>query len=550
MSKLPEKIHLSFWTPLSPLPYLQGLITFNADNKDYHDPSKYFSNDFSSAKSCEALVGDSRTPSFPSSVHIPSLNSHHSLLSSRDEVYKEIQDVGKDNSVSSRHLFFGNMDLSPSSYHDSLEELWDEDWGDLLFIKPRVRYTQGLYFRGFRERFHPANLLFNRSTCPPCQKKDGGLSLCVAYRKLTAVARKNKYPVPPMNQLLTVFNGSSILPKIDLCGEYNLLRIKEGDENLTFFRAKYSSHQYLVMPFGLNTAPASFQNLVNDIFYDLLDFYVVVYLDEIMVFSKSEAENVTHVSTALARLRANNHFAKASKYLFHVSSVEYLETDASDYALGAVPSQLSDSGKHPIAFDSCKLLPAELNYEIHDKEPLGIVWALKRWRAFIFYLSSSFEIRANHSSLQYFMKSNILTHCQECWAEFHFSITYCPGHLASLPDALSRQDNFYPERWEDFIKKNPMNYQEIIKEDEIQASKFFVVKVNSFSNLIDSIQKALWQDCQYRSILQDLGKGKSVQDSSLDSSFKILLLKEWVVAPNDPTIQLSILQKRHDSPLD
>ncbi|MBW0475111.1 hypothetical protein O181_014826 [Austropuccinia psidii MF-1] len=234
---------------------------------------------------------------------------------------------------------------------------------------------------------------------------------------------------------------------------------------------------------------------------------------------------------------------------FNTSLPTIVETDASDYALGALLSQLSDSGKHPIAFDSCKLLPAELNYEIHHKEPLGIVWALKRWRAFLFYLSSSFEVRANHSSLQYFMKSDILTHRQEFWAEFHFSITYFPGHLASLPDALSCRDNFYPERWEDFIRKNPMNYQEIIKEDEIQALKFFVVKVNSFSNLIYSIQKALWQDSQYRSILQDLGKGKSVQYYSLDSSSKLLLFKEWVVAPNDPTIQLSILQKRHDSPL-
>ncbi|MBW0505732.1 hypothetical protein O181_045447 [Austropuccinia psidii MF-1] len=85
------------------------------------------SNDFSSAKSYAALVGDSRTPSFPSSVHIPSLNSHQSLLSSRDKVFKEIQDVGEHNSVSSLHLFFGNMDLPPSSYHDSLEELCDEE---------------------------------------------------------------------------------------------------------------------------------------------------------------------------------------------------------------------------------------------------------------------------------------------------------------------------------------------------------------------------------------------------------------------------------------
>ncbi|MBW0469455.1 hypothetical protein O181_009170 [Austropuccinia psidii MF-1] len=105
----------------------KGLITFNSDSKDYCDPSNSFNNYLCAAKSCEALVGDSRTPSFPSYVRIPSLNSHQSLLSSRDEIFKEIQDVGEDNSVSSLHLFFGNMDLPPSSYHDSLKELWDEE---------------------------------------------------------------------------------------------------------------------------------------------------------------------------------------------------------------------------------------------------------------------------------------------------------------------------------------------------------------------------------------------------------------------------------------
>ncbi|MBW0461953.1 hypothetical protein O181_001668 [Austropuccinia psidii MF-1] len=103
----------------------QGMSTFNADSKDYHDPSKMFSDVFSFANSCSALVGDSQAKSFPSSVHIPSLHSHQSLISSRDEVFKEIKDVGEDNCVSSFHLF-GNMDLSPSSYHDSLE-LWDEE---------------------------------------------------------------------------------------------------------------------------------------------------------------------------------------------------------------------------------------------------------------------------------------------------------------------------------------------------------------------------------------------------------------------------------------
>ncbi|MBW0531928.1 hypothetical protein O181_071643 [Austropuccinia psidii MF-1] len=80
-----------------------------------------------------------------------------------------------------------------------------------------------------------------------------------------------------------------------------------------------------------------------------------------------------------------------------------VETNASNYALGAVLSQVSDSGKHPIAFDSHNLIPAELNYEIHDKELLGIVWAFKVWRAFLLSLYSPFEVSTNHSSLQYFM---------------------------------------------------------------------------------------------------------------------------------------------------
>ncbi|MBW0478882.1 hypothetical protein O181_018597 [Austropuccinia psidii MF-1] len=103
------------------------------------------------------------------------------------------------------------------------------------------------------------------------------------------------------------------------------------------------------------------------------------------------------------------------------------------------------------------------------------------------------------------------------------------------------------ERGEDFIGKNPMNFKKLIKQDEVQPSRIFAVKVQCFSSLIESIQKKLWQDPQYRSILQDLGKGKSVQDYSLSTSSQLLFFKNWVVVPNDPTIQLSILQRHHDS---
>ncbi|MBW0498392.1 hypothetical protein O181_038107 [Austropuccinia psidii MF-1] len=295
----------------------QGLFTFNAYHKDYYDASNSFSNDFSSAKSCAALVDDSRAPSFPSSVHIPSLNSHQSLLSSRDGVFKEIQDVGEDNFVSSNHLFFGNMDLPPLSYHDSLEELWDEEEKPeevetMMKVAPSVYHQYLDFFSKVKAEKLPPHHALNHhikmeGSLPPgeviyslsnqesdtlrdyisekletgfihpsssstgepalfVKKKDGGLCLRVDYCKLNAVTRKKKYPVPPMNQLLDIFNGSSIFSKIDLCGAYNLLIIKEGDEHLTAFRSKYGSYELLVMPFGFTNAPASFQNLVNDIF--------------------------------------------------------------------------------------------------------------------------------------------------------------------------------------------------------------------------------------------------------------------------------------------
>ncbi|MBW0493769.1 hypothetical protein O181_033484, partial [Austropuccinia psidii MF-1] len=195
---------------------------------------------------------------------------------------------------------------------------------------------------------------------------------------------------------------------------------------------------------------------------------------------------------------------------FNPSLPTIVETDASDYALGALLSQVNDSGNQPIAFDRLKLLPAELTYEIHDKEPLGIVWALKRWRAFPLSLSDSFEVFTDHSSLQYSMSSKVLTCFQAGWAEFlsefHFYITYCPGRLSTLPDALSHWDGMYPERGLDFISKNPQNLYQALNQNEIKVSRFFPIKVKVFSDLVDQIQKAVWKDKDYKQILKQLAR--------------------------------------------
>ncbi|MBW0500060.1 hypothetical protein O181_039775 [Austropuccinia psidii MF-1] len=230
---------------------------------------------------------------------------------------------------------------------------------------------------------------------------------------------------------------------------------------------------------------------------------------------------------------------------FNLSQQTIVETDASDYALGAVLSQVYDSGKHPISFDTCKLLPAELNYEILD-----IVWAHKRWRSFLLSLLNPFEVLTDHSSLQYLMSSNILTHCQahctEFCSEFHFTITYHLGRLATLPDALSHWDNVYPVRGMDFISNNPQNFHQVIKQDGIQESIFFSIKAKILSELVEKIQKELWKYKGYKEILKKLARGESVSDYSLEPHVKLLLFKHRVVIPSNEEIQLNILQKRPD----
>ncbi|MBW0593297.1 hypothetical protein O181_133012 [Austropuccinia psidii MF-1] len=151
------------------------------------------------------------------------------------------------------------------------------------------------------------------------------------------------------------------------------------------------------------------------------------------------------------------------------------------------------------------------------------------------------------------MSSKVLTCRQAHWAEFlsefHFTITYRPGRLATLPDALSRWDDMYPERGVDFISKNPQNFHQVIKQDGIQESRFFSIKVEVFSDLVDKIQKEVWQDKDYKEILKQLARGESIPDYSLEPQAKLLLFKDRVVIPSNEELQLNILQTCHDSPL-
>ncbi|MBW0526166.1 hypothetical protein O181_065881 [Austropuccinia psidii MF-1] len=137
----------------------------------------------------------------------------------------------------------------------------------------------------------------------------------------------------------------------------------------------------------------------------------------------------------------------------------------------------------------------------------------------------------------------------EFLSEFHITITYHPGRQATLPDALSHQENMYPERGVDFIDNNPQKFHLICKKDGIQESIFFSIKVEMFSDLVGQIQKEVWQDNDYKEVLKKLERGESVPDYSLETKSKFFLFKDRVVIPRNQELRLDIPQKCHDSQL-
>ncbi|QRW26426.1 Retrotransposable element Tf2 protein [Rhizoctonia solani] len=155
-------------------------------------------------------------------------------------------------------------------------------------------------------------------------KKDGSRQLVVDYRCLNNRTKKNVCPLPRPDDLMAQLCGAKIFTKLDLRWGYNNVQVKEGNKWKTAFRTKYSLYESLVMTFGLTNAPAAFQHFMNKLFKDLLDVCVIIYLDDILIYSKDDTTHTQHVHEVLQRLLDNQLFCKASKCTFHVTSVEYL----------------------------------------------------------------------------------------------------------------------------------------------------------------------------------------------------------------------------------
>ncbi|KAJ8765251.1 hypothetical protein K2173_011931 [Erythroxylum novogranatense] len=266
------------------------------------------------------------------------------------------------------------------------------------------------------------------------KKKDGTLRMCIDYRQLNRVTVKNRYPLPRIDDLFDQLRDAGVFSKIDLRSGYYQLRVKEMDILKTALRTRYGHYEFLVMSFGLTNAPAAFMDLMNRVFRPYLDQFIVVFIDDILVYSKNEHEHIDHLRIVLQTLRERQLYAKLSKcdfwlqeisFLGHVVSSEgirvdpskieavvnwkpprsssfdrlkcmlakapvlvqptsgkeyVLYTDASGIGLGCV---LMQDGK-VVAYASRQLKTHEYNYPTHNLELAAVVFALKIWRHYLY----------------------------------------------------------------------------------------------------------------------------------------------------------------------
>ena len=377
------------------------------------------------------------------------------------------------------------------------------------------------------------------------KKKDGSLRFCVDYRGLNDLTVRNSYPLPHMEDLFDRLQAAAWFSKIDLRTGFYQIELDEEARALTAFRTRYGHFEWTVLPMGLTNAPATFQHLMNHTFREFLDRCVLVFLDDIVVYSRTLEDHIRDVRAVLQRLLDAGLYVKKSKCELFMHEIEFLghhvgreglrvmqdkveavqkwpeprnaselrsflglagyyrrfvegfsrraaplhelthtadgqpyrwqpqhqaafddlkralreapvlalpdpnrqyvvNTDASDFATGAVLQQDFGRGLQPIAFLSHKMSDAETRYPTHDKEMLAIVNMLGEWRTYL-QGRQPFTIRVltDHNSLQYFMTQPSLSARQSRWldklADFDFKIEYVKGPTNVVADALSRR---------------------------------------------------------------------------------------------------------------
>ena len=166
------------------------------------------------------------------------------------------------------------------------------------------------------------------------------MRLCIDYRQLNQLTIKNKYPLPRVDELFNQIFGAQYFSKIDLRSGYHQMRIKDDDIFKTAFRSRYGHYEFVVLPFGLTNAPLAFMQLMNNIYRPYLDKLVVVFIDDILIYSKTKEEYEEHLKIALQVLRDNKLYAKLSKCEFLLKEVSFLGHVISNDGISVDPSKV------------------------------------------------------------------------------------------------------------------------------------------------------------------------------------------------------------------
>ncbi|KAI3723553.1 hypothetical protein L2E82_35208 [Cichorium intybus] len=172
------------------------------------------------------------------------------------------------------------------------------------------------------------------------KKKDGSFRMCIDYRELNKLTIKNRYPLPRIDDLFDQLQGASCFSKIDLRSGYHQLRVREEDIPKTAFRTRYGHYEFTVMPFGLTNAPAAFMDLMNRVFKPYLDRFVIVFIDDILIYSKTKADHERHLRLTLQTLQGNQLYAKFSKCEFWLNEVQFLGHIVSDKGILVDPAKV------------------------------------------------------------------------------------------------------------------------------------------------------------------------------------------------------------------
>nr|GEX06512.1 putative reverse transcriptase domain-containing protein [Tanacetum cinerariifolium] len=160
---------------------------------------------------------------------------------------------------------------------------------------------------------------------PIRQKKDGSFRMHIDYQELNNLTVKNCYPLPRIDDLFDQLQGSSFYSKIDLRLGYHQLRVREEDILKTAFRTRYGHYEFQVMPFGLTNAPTVFMDLMNRVCKPYLDKFVIIFIDDILIYSKDEKEHEEHLRHILELLKKEELYAKFSKYEFWIPKVQFID---------------------------------------------------------------------------------------------------------------------------------------------------------------------------------------------------------------------------------